>query len=241
MKKTIFIVLILCFVLASCVEQGDEQSSEISVPVDNNISSVISEPENQNDWIDPEAIVMIEDYNEYLEFINGGDFPEDFPHRRTEDNVLPENFVEFGMVDFLGKFISFLCLTKAQDGDYTQCLYSIDTGDPGCYTDQHKELALYVELEGHYSEEPDVPELEIPKSGNLFLLDDESSGKIHISDACYVYNNGRLYGIYWWSNGAYCKLVNFHRVDYYDSKLINDLFDVYSAPGALEFLKSLGN
>jgi len=41
-----------------------------------------------------------------LEFINGGDFPEDFPHRRTEDNVLPENFVEFGMVDFLGKFIS---------------------------------------------------------------------------------------------------------------------------------------
>lgn len=236
-KKLVFIVLILSFVLASCVEYG----GEISTDVDNNTSADTSGPKKQNDWVDPEAIVVIQDYNEYLEFINGGDFPENFPHRRTEDNMLPENFVEFGMVDFLGDFIEFLCLTKAQNGDYSQCMYAIDTGDPGCYTDQHKHLTLYVELEGHYSEEPTLSELEIPKSGNLFRLDDESSGKIHISDACYIYKKGRLYGIYWWSNNAYCKLVNFNRTDYYDSKLINDLFDTHTAPGALEVLKSLGN
>ena len=241
MKKTLLIILLLCFVLTSC-EAFVFDNSEVSDGIlsdDNSevLDGVLSDDISEESVFVESEVLRIKDYDTYLDFINGGDFPVNYPFTREEDNVLPENFLDYKSISFLGEFDTFLVTSEARWGEYERYLYWLDVGSKN-----GEMLVLYVYNDKDY--QPVFGGEEIPyRDGNLLQLDDNASGWMRVQDDVYYsyFEGGKLRRIAWWSNGVFCSLTDIHKCDSFKPELINALLDTRTAPAAIEKLKSLGN
>lgn len=129
-------------------------------------------------------LATFEKYGDYKKFL--------------EDADLPENFVAYDDIAHFGEFESFVCLSDAREGDYSQSFYNLKD-------DSGQSLGLYVYTKPRETENADI--IDNVDSDDLRHISGGASGVYTLFDVDYRYVSGELLSMTWVKNGVEYVLI----------------------------------
>lgn len=186
MKKIIAVSLILFMIIfAGCEQSGNVGKQPTSDP------DTIKEFGSGNDTYTDVALTNFSTYEEYENYIN----------KKTAEGKVPECFYTYDKLKEIGKFEGIVFL--GQEGYFDSYMYTFKNKDEA-------DLILYVYHTDNYTKMnyAPIPEKYAPTDETdvrQLGTDEELKGTysyIH-NDIRYVYINGEIYSIKWYSNGTY--------------------------------------
>ena len=172
-KITVLLLMIVCVAMMTC---ACESNSESNVPYTNQTESLIVD----------RPLFTIEDYEEYLSFLELTDLPADF--------------VTFDSLQIFGSFENFVDLTDLLNSDEPYNCYSYSVIDENGYRysiDVSREERLVTS---------DVLNRDDINLSDMRILSSKQRGVYTINGFTYRYVNGRLSSIRWYSQGMHYAL-----------------------------------
>lgn len=112
---------------------------------------------------------------------------------------LPDDFVYYDDIKFLGEFKGFVCSSESRVDDYSECMYTLYDEDAG-------EFVLYIDREPPQESEHTKNVITNVNAKNMRSLDSSEHGTYKNGDINYVYLNGKLFSIRWKSGEWYCSI-----------------------------------
>lgn len=189
-KYIVILAIILSLSLVACNKAEMNELSQNTTTDSPAVStSVVAAPEmNVEPSYEP---LTIEDYAEYLAFLDSTD--------------LPKTFIPYEFFSSIGEFDRFMCLTNATDGDYSQSMYTLIDSNGW-------ELTLYVEYRADrwWINEVEATSITLvpENSENLRFQPSNASRYLYSNNMIYTYIDEKLSSVIWYTDTAEFSLCN---------------------------------